>query len=516
LTAAGGDVLRPPTRECGVLVNFKAEAERLLLLHPDAAVQGMLAEAVRPLGYTVTAASSFGHAAAALDGGAIALALISTEAAGPRGIASEEAEFISALRAVLPQLRSAEVLILTQRSLSLDACCELVQAGVSGFIDAREGLPSREALLERLEAAARRRREVRALASVHQPQTPAEANTLVWRSPIMGELLQQAARAAVVSDVPVLIYGESGTGKQLLAELIHRLDPKRSSRRFLSLNCSAIAGTLAESALFGHVKGAFTGAVGPRKGVFRAAEGGTVLLDEISEMEQSLQPKLLRVLQESVVMPVGADDEVPIDVRVIAATNRRLAALVEEGKFRLDLYQRLNVIILEIPPLRERPEDIPALVQFFVRKYASYCAVAIEDVEPEVYEFLRNCSLQGNVRELENAVRQMLAFKTTGRTLTLADVPPALRDRERSLRRANAQREQTVLTELVNAACRLVDAGNMTLPQLVSTCEKLVLRHTLRTSKATSSDLARQLGLSRRTLYNKIAKYRLTDLSQGE
>jgi transcriptional regulator with PAS, ATPase and Fis domain len=318
-------------------------------------------------------------------------------------------------------------------------------------------------------------------------------------------VLAKAARAAQVSDVPVLVYGESGTGKQLVAELIHQLDPKRSSKRFLSVNCAAISGTLAESALFGHIRGAFTGATESRRGHFRAADGGTILLDEIGETDLTLQPKLLRVLQEGVVMPLGSDDEIAIDVRVIASTNRQLAALVEEKRFRLDLFQRLNVIELEIPPLRERPEDIPVLVRFFLKKYAQYYERPIESVDDQVYEFLANCTMRGNVRELENAVRRMLAFKRSGSVLSLADVPPSLLARSGR----TAHDEARDLTELADVACRLIDKQVMTLPQLVRTCEMTVLRNSLENLNTTSTDLAKRLGLSRRTLYNKLHKYEL-------
>lgn len=325
----------------------------------------------------------------------------------------------------------------------------------------------------------------------------------------MAGVLAKAARAAQVSDVPVLIHGESGTGKQLLAELIHQLDPKRASKRFVCVNCSAISGSLAESTLFGHVKGAFTGATESRKGHFRAADGGTILLDEIGEMDIALQPKLLRVLQNGVVMPVGADEESAIDVRVIAATNRRLAAQVESGAFRLDLFQRLNVISLEIPSLRERPEDIPALVRFFVNKYAGYCAHPIESIDDELLEFLGGCTLRGNVRELENTVRQMLAFKRIGGRLTLADVPPTLRDRQPYQDEDPQHRKTETLEQIASAATRLLDSGAMTLPELIGACEKMMIRGALQRSTSTSGDLARQLGMSRRTLYNKINKYDL-------
>ncbi len=413
--------------------------------------------------------------------------------------------FLQDLRTLVRHAGRSEIVLLTEHNLDIATCCDLVQLGVGTFVDHRGGSANTE-LVERLRHALHRYNQTDAGTRLLHRAGPGDANGLVWESPAMADLLSRAVRAAQVSDVPILIYGESGTGKQLLAELIHQMDPKRGTRRCLSVNCSAITGTLAESMLFGHVKGAFTGASSSRKGIFRAAEGGTVVLDEIGEMDLALQPKLLRVLQESAVMPVGADEEEPVDVRVIAATNRRLAALVEQGRFRLDLYQRLNVITLEIPPLRERPEDIPALVRFFLRKYASYYERPITDVDSRVYEFLTRCSLEGNVRELENTIRQMLAFKTAGDELTLSDIPPAIMSESRP---AAEDRGQAVLTELAAAACRLVDRGEMTLPEIVSTCEKLVLQDTLKHSNATSADLARRLGLSRRTLYNKIRKYDL-------
>ncbi len=436
--------------------------------------------------------------------GAFGVVVVSTAAVG-FAEDGHSAEAFTVLRPLIRCAGQAQFVILAHQPLSMEACSEIIRLGVAGILDAADEKLDEAALVHRLGHARERFRSARTEGIELNGLHSVAGDSLVWRSRAMDEVIARAARAAQVSDVPVLIFGESGTGKQLLAELIHQLDPKRSHQRLLSVNCSAISGTLAESMLFGHVKGAFTGALGPRKGIFRAADGGTVLLDEIGEMDLALQPKLLRVLQQGVVMPVGSDDEIPIDVRVIAATNRRLAANVEESKFRLDLYQRLNVIGLEIPPLRERPEDIPVLIRFFLRRYADYYERPIDTVEPQVYEYLAGCTLQGNVRELENVVRQTLAFKTSGTTLTLDDVPPAL---VRGQRR-NGTDSRMILTELAHAACRLVDTGAMTLPQLMSMCEKMVLRNTLANSQATSSDVARQLGLSRRTLYNKIRKYRL-------
>lgn len=414
----------------------------------------------------------------------------------------------SAIRQLVRAAGQAQIVLIADRSLDLATCCEVIRAGASAFVDATEAGIDDAVLLRRI-AEAQRRYEQRLAetADIHLADS-LNCDGLIWRSPAMARLLARAARAAQVSDVPVLISGESGTGKQLLAELIHRLDPKRNAKRFLCVNCSTISGTLAESTLFGHVRGAYTGATQERRGHFRAADGGVILLDEIGELDITLQPKLLRALQCGAIMPLGSDDEVHVDVRVIAATNRQLAALVEEGRFRLDLYQRLNVITLEIPPLRERPEDIPGLVRFFVKKYADYCRQPIESIDPKLFDRLSACSLSGNVRELENVVRQMLAFKSGGSTLTLDDLAAThlkLDENQPDAPRDNA----AVLGEMIDAACRLIESSAMTLPQLISVCEELVLRNTLERRDVTSAELARRLGLSRRTLYNKITKYSL-------
>jgi two-component system response regulator PilR (NtrC family) len=210
----------------------------------------------------------------------------------------------------------------------------------------------------------------------------------------------------------VLIQGESGTGKELVARAIHNCSP-RVNAPFVSINCGAFAETLLESELFGYIKGAFTGAQTNRKGLFEAAHGGTIFLDEISEMSPTMQVKLLRVLQERRVRPVGSTEEIPIDTRVIAATNRDLARMVEEKTFRQDLYYRVNIIMIKLPPLRERKEDIPALAEHFLRRYAKASGRQIHSISEEALWHLENYDWPGNVRELENAVERAVALEPT-------------------------------------------------------------------------------------------------------
>ncbi len=378
--------------------------------------------------------------------------------------------------------------------------------GVCGFVDWNDARAD-ATLLERVQQALERyAATLEQCNELHRGHIFDETG-IAGQSRLMADLLLQARRAAMISDAPVLIHGESGTGKQLIAEAIHRLDPKRKTHPFLSVNCAAIHGTLAESALFGHAKGAYTGATEARQGYFRAAGNGTLLLDEISELDRSLQPKLLRVLQEGRVLPVGSDAEVAVSARVIAASNRPLPALVENGEFRLDLYQRLNVISLSVPPLRDRPEDVPLLVQFFVRKYASYYPPGIREIDPRVFEVLARSIGSGNVRELENTVRQMLAFKTGGHRLDLADVPIHVIES----RTNPAAQSDRIYAALASAVCWMIRDGRWTLQQMLDQFESLAIREAAAASTGTHEELARRLGITRRTLYNKFHRYGLSD-----
>lgn len=237
------------------------------------------------------------------------------------------------------------------------------------------------------------------------PSAQTQFGRLVGASPAM-RLVYGRIEKLARTDAPVLLLGESGTGKELVARELHRRSI-RSERPFVPVNCANLTGTLLESELFGHRRGAFTDAREEREGAFRAAEGGTILLDEISEMSEELQAKLLRVLQEGRVKPLGADREEPVDVRVVAATNRDIDRVVEEGQFREDLFYRLNVVRLVLPPLRERREDIPLLAAHFLERYVADAGHFLSD---EAMAALQHRDWPGNVRELENAVRRALVL----------------------------------------------------------------------------------------------------------
>lgn len=234
---------------------------------------------------------------------------------------------------------------------------------------------------------------------------------IISQSAVMEDLLQQA-RLVADSEASVLIQSESGTGKELLARAIHRAS-RRRDQPFVAMNCSAIPETLLESELFGHVKGAFTGATQSHKGLFQAANRGTIFLDEIGDMTLAFQAKLLRVLQEKEVRPVGSSETVPVDVRVISATHRNLDEATAAGEFRQDLYYRLNVVSLTLPPLAQRPEDIPLLVSHFLRQLAERAGKEIKTFSPEAMELLVGASWPGNVRQLQNVIEQTVALSTS-------------------------------------------------------------------------------------------------------
>jgi DNA-binding NtrC family response regulator len=266
---------------------------------------------------------------------------------------------------------------------------------------------------------------------------------------------------------------------------------------------------LAESALFGHRRGAFTGATEERAGHFRAAEGGTVLLDEIGDLPVELQPKLLRVLQAGKVLPLGSDTEVSVDVRVIAASNRSLERMVQEGRFRLDLYQRINVIRLDLPALRQRPEDIPPLFRFFITKYASYYPRPIRSINPRVLEVIARDLGDGNVRELENLARHVLAFKSCGDEIDLSDLPPAMLRLAERRRKADAADSEALSPALSEIALKILERGPIPLGMMLDECERLILERVLGEYRGSNTKLARMLGITRRTFYNKLRKYNL-------
>ncbi len=302
---------------------------------------------------------------------------------------------------------------------------------------------------------------------------------IITRSPKIDDLLRQA-RLVADSDASVLIYGESGTGKELLARAVHRASPRRD-KPFVAVNCGAIPEPLLESELFGHARGAFSGAVQAYKGLFQAADGGTILLDEIGDMPLALQVKLLRVLQEGEVRPVGATQSIPVDVRVISATHRDLDEQKATGQFREDLYYRLNVVSLRLPALAERREDIPLLATHFLRKLAERYRKPVPSLAPDAMALLIAAPWPGNVRQLLNLLEQSVALATTG-VIPASLVQGALREDASALvpfeeARKAVERDYLVrLLKITGATSRRPHRSpNATAPSSTSCCSGITL-----------------------------------------
>jgi DNA-binding NtrC family response regulator len=306
---------------------------------------------------------------------------------------------------------------------------------------------------------------------------------IVGRSRVMEEIIQRAERVATTKST-VLITGETGTGKELVARAIHNRSAQRDMP-LIRVNCAAIPESLLESELFGHVRGAFTGAATTKKGKFALADGGTIFLDEIGTMSPALQSKLLRVLQEREFEPLGSERTEKIDVRVIAATNRDLRQMVAEGKFQEDLFYRLNVIPIELPPLRERRDDIPALVDHFLKKHAQRIGRRIERIDDGVLAQLQQYDWPGNVRELENVIERAVVL-STGSVITAR-----------------------AISVLGTAAPPSSGLPSLKLRQNIEWVEKETIRRALESARGIKKDAAELMGISQRALSYYLAKYRL-------
>jgi DNA-binding NtrC family response regulator len=324
-----------------------------------------------------------------------------------------------------------------------------------------------------------------------------EIRNIVGKSKGMQEVFE-VVQTVVDNDVTVLITGESGTGKELIAEAIHYNSPRRADP-FVKLNCAAIPETLMESELFGYERGAFTGATKRKLGKFEVARAGTLLLDEIGDMSPSTQSKLLRVLQEHEIERVGGVTPVQVDVRIIASTNRDLVRAVREGRFREDLFFRINVIPIHIPPLRERREDIPLLVDHFLRLFQARYHKKIEKVAEGAMDLMVNHAWPGNIRELENALQRAVVL-TRDSVIQEWNLPPEIQgEEERGFSDILHLNDGRSLSQKVDT--------------LINTVEKQLIREALDQAKGRREKAARLLDLSVKTLYNKMKKYGLMDQS---
>lgn len=390
------------------------------------------------------------------------------------------------MRALADKEYDAPVIMITAHG-TINQAVEAMQLGAADFITKPFSAQDLERIVARVTSP-----ETKQFRS--SPKKVSKGRPIITNDSVMIRILE-VAEAVAKSDATVLVQGESGTGKELIARLIHSSSP-RVKQPFVAVNCAALPANLLESELFGHEKGAFTGAQTRKVGKFELAHGGTILLDEISEMDLALQAKLLRVLQEREVDRVGGRDPIAIDVRVIATTNRKLEQAVDQGLFRADLYYRLNVIPLTLPSLRERKGDILLLVKHFMKHYLGEDCPSIS---PEVAKSLQHYSWPGNIRELQNAV-----------------------ERAAILSRGQSPKESDFLldpaADTVPLAARVEIETSAEEPQLtirsgmtVHDMEKALIMETLRATENNRTQAAKLLGISIRTLRNKLNEYRVAD-----
>ena len=446
------------------------EPAKILVVDDERSILVLLKEALSQWGYHVTTAASATEALGVLKS-ELFDALITD-------IRMPDMSGLELLREVKKQDESIEVVMMTGYP-TIASAVQALKEGAYDYLSKPLILDELRHLMSRMMERKFLRGEIHTLrARLGEELT---VNELIGTSVPM-ERVKEIIGKVAVTDSPVLIEGESGTGKELVAAAIHRLS-SRAKRAFIPVNCSAIPQDLLESEFFGHVRGAFSGAVADALGLFRGADEGTIFLDEIAELSPALQVKLLRVLQEMQVRPVGSTKAFPVDVRVIAATNRDLERAMTEGSFRQDLFYRLNVVRVTLPPLRERREDIPSLINHFLRRFNKRFHRDVRGVAPEALAALSAYTFPGNVRELENLIERAFAM---------------------------GAREQIALNDLPSLSKTPMASTPVTSPESVpalADVERELILKALAVFKDDKEAAAKALGISRRTIYRRLKEY---------
>ncbi len=497
---------------------------RILIADDDPIQRRLLQEAVQRYGYGVKLAENGAEAVQIMtsqEGADIDLLILD--------MVMPELDGIGVLTKLRAERNATPVIIQTAHG-GIDTVVNAMTAGAQDFV-------VKPVSPERLEVSIRNLLKVSALEGEVTRLRKKETGTLTFsdiitRSPSMERVLRLGERAAS-SAIPILIEGESGVGKELVARAIQGTSD-RKSRPFITVNCGAIPDNLVESILFGHEKGAFTGAVDKHVGKFQEANGGTLFLDEVGELPQEVQVKLLRAIQEGEIDPVGARRPIKVDFRLISATNRRLLDLVKEGGFREDLYYRLNVFPIWIPPLRDRKEDIPALVRLFLARFAAEESKPhISSIAPDALAMLQEYHWPGNIRQLENTVFRAVVL-CDGDHLSLADFPQVASaldyppQPQPDLPREEPIRHQTEPQPLVGEPARLqsssspFDAFGTSAPfgfmrslddqghvRKLASVEEEMIRTAIAHYSGRMTEVAKRLGIGRSTLYRKLKEYGL-------
>ena len=448
----------------------------ILVVDDDEAHRGMLRTMLRSWGYAVEEASDGDEAVALVRGKGFAVVLTDVRMARMSGI--------NALKGIIEYNPALPVVLMTAYS-SVETAVEALRLGAYDYLVKPLDFDSLKSVLHKAieqSCLSVENRELR-----RQLSDTASMPGIIGRSSAIASM-QEVINTVAPTEVTVLITGESGTVKELVARALHA-QSARADKIFVTVNCAALAENLLESELFGHEKGSFTGAERRREGRFAQAHGGTLFLDEVGEMPLAVQAKLLRALQQGEVQRVGSDTQLTVDVRVLAATNRDLRQEVAEKRFREDLFFRLNVIGVEVPPLRARGEDIPLLAAHFLEGFASRNRKVIRGFSPQALDTMLRYSWPGNVRELENAVERAVIL-CHGDLITERELPSML---------SSAVQEATRPAE--------PDASLAGLP--LDAVERRAIEETLRQAGDNKSEAARRLGITRATLHNKLRKYGL-------
>jgi two-component system, NtrC family, response regulator AtoC len=464
-------------------MNRRNERTVILVADDDATIRGNLALLLRSEHYDVREAADGDEAAQAFDDGSLSLALLDLNMPGRDGM--------DLLRTYADRLEEMPVIVITAYGGSA-AAIEAMKLGAYDYItkpfDLDEVLFTiRRALTQ--QALVAQVQSMQAQQSLTAPGALTglgEEEELIGRTPAMLQVFKTIGRVAT-TDEPVLIVGESGTGKELVANAIHR-SSRRVEKPFVKVNSAALSPTLLESELFGHERGAFTGAVAQRSGRFEQADGGTLFLDEIGDMDVDLQAKLLRVLQSGQFERVGGDRTIQTDVRIISATNRDLAARIAENSFREDLFYRLNVVNIRLPPLAERRDDIPLIAEHIVRRIARKYDWPQLALSPEAVALLAARAWPGNVRELQNGLARA-AILCRGRVIQPGDLPSE--------------------TLAADESAPAPSAGSLRVRDILAETERRVISQALEHEGWNRTRAARVLGISRRQLFDKIQQYGL-------
>ena len=481
------------TREMEFIPQHAEPAIRLhlLVVDADAAVRSACAEIAESLGYAVDSTGDLNQARSLLRGHIADILLVNLPSGSNEGL-----ELVSEVKLLYPD---TSVIAMTATG-SVNAAVEAMRCGASDYLTKPFAMDELSTVLDR---AAQSHMTDTATRQLRERLRLSEGlGSMIGRSPEMEKIYRILSKVAQ-STHPVLILGESGTGKELVARTIHAYGPN-SQKPFLPVDCGSLVPTLIESELFGYVKGAFTGAMRSKDGLLVSAEGGTVFLDEIGELTLDLQAKLLRALQEKEVRPVGATHRIPIKARIVAATNRDLAAMVERGTFRKDLFYRLNVVNLRLPSLRDRREDIPLLAAHFLDRISREHNRKFTLSDEALRTMMRH-DWPGNVRELENSLERATAL-SSGPVLHLGDLPTQLQ--QQGLQQNFDARHAGMGDESEAAAA----PGVKPLADL----ERDAILGAIRTLNGDKLQAARLLGIGKTTLYRKLKEYGIADPLQEE